>query len=194
MRRHLARFAVALIAVLAAAVMFQILNRKLQVNLTAVPPVDLYDSKCIEPKTTNDFAQFWNRFRGAVGDQDKSKLFSMLRTCSFDWFVLNDNEQFRKPLAPTFTPVSFPPPFQSQTLIRTSRSGTSFVFQDADDFLANYAVIFSNRITRHILTDTPIETTDGRYEIRWRDDGLRTLRFERIPEVGYKFGGLQWNP
>ena len=194
MRRNLPRFAVALIAVLAAVVIFQIVNRKLRVSPTAVPPVDLYDSKCTEAKTTNDFTQFWNRFRGAVNDQDKRKLFSMLRTCSFDWFVLNDNEQFRKPLAPTFTPVSFPPPFQSQILVRTSRSGTSFVFQDADDFLANYAVIFSNRITRHILTDTPIETTDGTYEIRWRNDGLRTLRFERIADVGYKFAGLQWEP
>src|SRR6266516_1706153 len=118
MKRNLLRFAVALITVFAAAVIFQIANRKLQVKPTAVPPVASYDSKCTEAKTTNNFAQFLNQFRGAVDDQDKPKLFSMLRTCSFDWFVLNDNEQFRKPLVPTFTPVSFPPPFQSQTLIR----------------------------------------------------------------------------
>ena|ERR1051325_7129929 len=195
MKRHLPLIAAIIIAVSAAIVILVIVNRRLRREVTGIPPVALHDSTCVEPATTSDFPKFLQQFREAIKSKDKRKLFSMVHTCSFYWDVLNENEALRKPvLAPAYAPYQRPPYF-IYTLVRGARTGSSLVFETDDDLLANYDVIFSDFITRHLLGDTPTAGMDGRFEIRWRrNDGLRTLSFDRIDNLGYKFTGLQWEP
>ena len=119
---------------------------------------------------------------------DKAQLFSMKRVCGFYRDVLNKNEELQTPLPSALDTA----PFGIQP--RTSKSGTSFLLETENDLLANYKVIFSDRVRRRILGETPVESAGGRYQIRWRDDGAHTLLFERLDSKGYKYAGLEWEP
>ena len=186
------------VLLIAAIVIWILIDRSLRQQPTGIPAVVQNDPTCAQAATTDDFALFLRDFQAAIRAKDKHKLFSMLDTCSFYWDVLNENERLAKPvLAPVYVPRTYenPPSFYVHMLVRNARSGNSLVFETEEDFLANYDVIFSSSITRHLLGDTPTGDMDGHYEIRWRrNDGVRTLSFDRIDKVGYKFTGLQWSP
>jgi len=193
MKRLLPLLAV-LLLVLTAVAALVIVDRRFDRKITAVSPVTLIGPTCVQPRTIDDFAVYWNQFQIALNDHDKSKLFSMMDTCTFYWDVLYEKEWLRQPVASLdYTP--YQNPAGTDTLIRGARRGSNLVFETEDDFLDNYDVIFSAIITRHLLGDTPAAARDGRFEIRWRlKDGLRTLSFDRLPNAGYKFTGLQWEP
>jgi len=117
----------------------------------------------------------------------------MTRVCRFYWEVLTRSEELVVPLALSVDALRL----DSSTPFRVNprvNIGGLVVFETEEDFRANYRVIFSDRIYRRILYDNPITVADGVYEITWRDDGLRHLRFERAEKTGYKFAGLQWEP
>jgi len=48
-------------------------------------------------KTAKDFKNFWQDFRTAIEREDKAKLFSMTRRCSFDWSPFSE-PYLNKPL------------------------------------------------------------------------------------------------
>jgi hypothetical protein len=195
MKRTLPYLIVAVLTFVVSIITVRIVDMRMDREPIGVGPINLMAAaKCLESPTNGEFAVFWIEFRGAVKASDKTKVFSMTRACSFEWYRGNQTGELRQPLASTWESIPFElsPPFEVRPLVRNGTSGGSFVFQSKEDFLANYDVIFSKRIARQILSGSPANC-EGIYEIRWRDDGLNSLRFDCL-EDGCKFKGLQWEP
>ena len=194
MKRTLLSFVVAVLAFAIGITVVRMVDSRLDQEPPGVVPIVLLANECIESETPKDFTRFWFEFRASVEAQDKLKLFSMTRTCGFHWQVGNSSEELRQPLASTWQSVPFQlsPPFEVRPLVRSGRSGGTFVFQSTEDFLGNYDVIFSERIIHRILSESPLEH-EGVYKIRWRDDGLNSLWFDCLDD-GCKFKGREWEP
>lgn len=153
-----------------------------------IPPVVLKFA-CDETPTTADFQQFWTTFRAAVQTDDKDRLYALTARCEFTWW---NWEHQRLQL-------------RTREFLDTSYSGNlgahdnpainaALVFQTKQEFIDSYGIIFTADTKRHFLDGKVSETGSGRYDIRWRDDGLNSLSFRNVAGVGYKFTGKDWEP
>ena len=148
-----------------------------------IGPVTL-EYSCEQAKTTSDFERYWSEFRTAVRSGNKESLFSMVNTCSFVW----DNG------TGSTLPLRSPEQIAAEFIGPYKAVGTPLVFETQDDFLQNYNVVFSPPIRDRLLRNAPVRLFEGVNEIRWRDKGLNSLRFDNVAGVGYKFSGLSWEP
>lgn len=148
-----------------------------------IGPVTL-EYSCDQSQTTSNFERFWLEFRAAVKSEDKESLFLMVNRCSFVW---DDGTGSHLPLrSPVQIAAGFVGPYQA--------IGTPLVFETQDDFLQNYQIVFSRPIRDRLLASAPVAFFEGAREIRWRKNGLSSLRFDNVAGVGYKFSGLSWEP
>jgi hypothetical protein len=151
-----------------------------------ISPVSL-DYSCNEPKTSNNFEEFWPKFRAAVESDNREELFLLIDKCRFIWddrggsdLPLKSEEEIRASL-------NFQPP-------PARAINSPLVFETQDDFSRSYHLIFSPSNKKRILAFQPKKVSDGFYEISWREDGLRSLFFRQLDGIGYKFSGLLWEP
>jgi hypothetical protein len=142
-------------------------------------------SYCFEPQTTDDFQEFWREFRGAVGSEDKEKLFALIHTCSFNWWG---------PSLPLRDADCVPGPVEGCQHHPYTLGGRG-VFGSRNDFDMTYDRIFTKAIRTRIMDGSPWKMCEG-FAISWESDGNGTdsLTFEKIKGVGYKFSGLDWEP
>lgn len=149
---------------------------------------------CVEERTPDEFSAFWGEFQSAVHEEDKRKLFSMLRKCSFDWAPL-EGFNLVKPLEHDSyrAPSQLETPFEVKpTVLHNWGQDLRFISYDA--FLANYDIIFSQSMRLRLLRTEPDGPSAGcDRAIIWRGERLNRLCFDR-DATGFKFSGLRGEP
>lgn len=152
-------------------------------------------SSCVEEQTPDEFSTFWLEFRSAVQREDKRKLFSLTRKCSFVWEPFSGRLTLVKPLETDsrYVPFQLGTPFEVRPTL-LANWGNDLRFGTYDNFLANYEMIFSEKIRLHFLRSKPGPSTECENAISWREEVLSHLCFDRAAATGFKFSGLKFEP
>jgi hypothetical protein len=154
----------------------------------------LRPASCVEEETPQEFSAFWLEFRSAIQREDKPRLFSLIRKCSFDWLPFTGHNLI-KPLEIDSgnVPSQLEAPFEVRPT-SISRWGQDLRFGTYSDFLENYEIIFSESNRRRLLISEPSSSTECEYAISWREKVLNHLCFDKIGAKGFKFSGLVFEP
>jgi hypothetical protein len=196
MKRKLTNIAVALVTFgLGVGLVSLLYSTVDSVHRSQIPRQHLItEIPCAEEETAQEFSAFWLEFRSAVQREDKLKLFSMIRKCSFDWSPFK-GENLRKPLEINsgylHSLLEFPFEVRPTSI---STWGQDLRFRPYSDFLANYKIVFSESNRRRLLRIQPASSTECEYAVSWREKVLYHLCFDKIDASGYKFSGLRFEP
>ena len=157
----------------------------------SIPAIQLQNERtCNEADTSPEVSTFFSEFREALRSKDTHKLFAMTRRCNFDWQadvpLLHPLQYEENP------PAQLEAPFEVRPVLKASR-GQRLIFQSENDFALNVQIIFSPRITSHLLQGNPQPGHECEYGVSWREGVLNHLCFERSSS-GFKFIGLRSEP
>lgn len=139
-------------------------------------PLDTVASLPEQPRTPDDFEEFWTAFKAAVQSEDEEQLFVLTSHSYFHW----EQESLK---CSHHDPDGY---FRPQ--------GYHCAFRTQAEFKQNYKRIFTDVIKRKVLTENPYPGAGG-YEVIWDDSsGSYSLLFLHAENVGYKFFGLLVGP